>query len=126
MWKRQVGERIHQLRRGRNLTRAEFGALIGKSEQYIGRLERGTLVISSDIVVRICEETGVSADYVLRGTIDPLATVASLHGLSQEQIHVTLEIAEGIIRFLRTAGGNNALLQEAMRRSQQLGYDAME
>lgn len=119
MWEQQVGERVSQLRRKHNLTRAEFGDMIGKSEQYVGRIERGTHIIAGDVVNRICERTGVSADYIIRGTVDPLTMVASLSGLSHDQIQVTLEIAAGVIKFLSTADGNNALMQEALRRSQQ-------
>jgi len=118
MWQRQVGARIYQLRRERKLTRAELGKLIGRSEQYVGRVERGTLVISGDVVNKLCDATGVSADFIIRGTVDPLDIVASLRGLSHDQIQVTLDIAAEIIKFLSTEDGNNALLQEALRRSQ--------
>lgn len=118
MWEHQVGERVSQLRRERRLTRAEFGDLIGKSAQYVGRIERGTRVITGDVVNRICEKTGVTADYIIRGTADPLAIVELLSGLSHSQIQVTLEIAADVIKFLNTAGGNNALMQEVLRRSQ--------
>jgi len=117
MWKKQVGRRVCQLRRERNLTRAEFGKMIGRSAQYIGQIERGTLAISGDAVNRMCDTMGISADFIIRGTADPLATVASLKGLSCEQIQVTLDIASDVIKFLSTTGGNNALLQEALRRS---------
>jgi transcriptional regulator with XRE-family HTH domain len=119
MCKRQVGERVSQLRKERNLTRAEFGDLIGKSEQYVGRIERGTHNITGDVVDKICDVTGISADFIIRGMVDPLAAVALLSGLSHDQIQVTLEIAAGIIKFLSTADGNNALMQEALRRSHQ-------
>ena len=119
MWKQEVGARVYQLRRERKLTRAELGELIGRSEQYVGKIERGTLIIPGDVVNSLCDATGVSSDFILRGTFDPLAIVASLRGLSRDQIQVTLDIAAEIINFLSTAGGNNALLQEAFRRSQQ-------
>lgn len=118
MWNREVGARISEIRKGRNLTRAEFGDLVGKSEQYVGRIERGTHTIAGDVVNKICDITGVSADYIIRGTVDPLSTIATLSGLSHAQIQVTLEIAAEVIKFLSTSSGNNALMQEALRRSQ--------
>ena len=117
MWKQQVGARVRQLRREQKLTRTELGELIGKSDQYVGKIERGALIITGDVINRLCDKTGVSADFILRGTVDPLATVASLRGLSHDQVQVTLDIASEIIKFLSTADGNNALLQEAFRRS---------
>lgn len=119
MWNQQVGARVSQLRTERSLTRAEFGELIGKSEQYVGRIERGTLAISGETAAKISDATGVSTDYILRGTVDPLATVAALHGLSREQIQITLDIAADIIKFVSTDDGNNVLLQEVLRRSRQ-------
>jgi transcriptional regulator with XRE-family HTH domain len=119
MWNEQAGARVSQLRTERNLTRTEFGELISKSEQYIGRIERGTLAISGEIAAKISDATGVSTDYILRGTVDPLATVAALHGLSREQIQITLDIAAEIIKFVSTDDGNNVLLQEVLRRSRQ-------
>ena len=123
MWKRQVGERVHQLRRERNLTRAEFGELIGKSEQYVGNIERGTHIISAAVVIKICDTTGTTADFILRGMADPMAMVASLSGFSSAQIQVSLEVAGLIIKHLRTENGNNSLLHEAYRRSQQSVFD---
>ena len=119
MWEHEVGVRVTQIREEHNLTRAGFGEMIGKSEQYVGRIERGTHIIAGDVVNKICDMTGVSADYILRGKDDPLTTVAMLSGLSHDQIQVTLDIAAGVIKFLSTKGGNNALLQEALRRCQE-------
>jgi transcriptional regulator with XRE-family HTH domain len=118
MWKQQVGSRVHQIRRERNLSRAEFGKLIGKSEQYVGRVERGNAAITGDTVHKICETTGVTADYIIRGATDPLMEVTQLNDLSHDQIQVILDIAAGVIKFISTDDGNNALLREAHRRSQ--------
>jgi len=117
MWERQVGARVYQLRREQKLTRAEFGELIGKSEQYVGKIERGAVIIPGDVVNKLCDKIGVSADFIIRGAVDPLDTAASLKGLSHDQIQVTLDIAAGVIKFLNTTSGNNALLKEAFRRS---------
>jgi len=114
MWERQVGERISQLRKERNLTRAEFGELIGLSARYVGKIERGdTITVAS--IVKICNKTGVSADYIIFGSHDPMATAAALSGLTREQAQATLDIAMNVIKFLSTETGNNALIQEVLR-----------
>jgi transcriptional regulator with XRE-family HTH domain len=114
MWERQVGERIGQLRRERNLTRAEFGELIGLPERYVGKIERGNS-ITVDAVIKICGKTGVSADHLIFGSHDPMAAVAALNGLTHEQARVILDIAMNVIKFLSTETGNNALIQEVLR-----------
>jgi transcriptional regulator with XRE-family HTH domain len=115
MWEQQIGERISQLRKERKLTRLEFGEMIGKSGQYVGRIERGSHTVSAAVIKKISDETGVSADYLIHGTADPVYTVASFNGLSRAQAQVTLDIAMNVINFLRTPNGNNTLLQEALR-----------
>lgn len=115
MWRKQVGERIRQIRRDHDMTRVEFGTLVSLSARYLGEIERGnTITVPS--IVKICEKTGVSADYIIFGSHDPMAVAATLNGLTHEQAQVTLDIAMNVIKFLSTETGNNALIQEVMRR----------
>lgn len=118
MWERQVGERVSQLRRERNLTRAEFGELIGLPERYVGKIERGEHTITVTAIAKICNKIGVSADYIIFGGCDPIAAVAALNGLTHEQAKVTLDIVMNVIRFLSTETGNNVLIQEVLRQHQ--------
>jgi len=114
MWEQQVGERISQLRRNRNLTRAEFGKLTSLSEQHVGKIERGK-TITVESIIKICEKIGVSSDYIIFGSHAPMAAAAALHGLTHEQAQVTLDIAMNVIKFLSTETGNNTLIQEVFR-----------
>lgn len=116
MWDRQIGERVGQLRRQRKLTRAEFGEMIGLSEQYVGRIERGSRIITVAAISKICNVTGVTADYLIFGTEDPISKIALLYGLSRDQVQITLDIAMKVFEFLSTENGNNVLIQEALRR----------
>ena len=118
MWEQQVGQRVNQLRKERNLTRAEFGQLIGVSERYVGKIERGTHTIPGVLIAKICAKTGVSADYIIFGGRDPLAMVAAINGLTYEQTQVTLDIAMNVIKFLNTETGNNVLIKEVLRQHQ--------
>ena len=118
MQEQQAGERVWQLRRKRRLTRSEFAKLIGVSEQHVGRIERGAATITVPVLAKICDALGVSADYIIYGSADPMAAASALNGLSREQAQVTLDIAMNVITFLSTKNGNNALLQEVYRRAQ--------
>jgi transcriptional regulator with XRE-family HTH domain len=123
MWEQQVGERVSQIRKNRNLTRAEFGQLISLSERHVGKIERGN-TITVESIVKICKKIGVSADYIIFGSHDPMATVATLNDLTYEQVQVTLDIAMNVIKFLSTETGNNALIQEVFR--QQNPFELMK
>ena len=118
MWEKQVGERVYQLRMERNLNKAEFGELVGLSEQYVEKIEQGKHIISAAAICKICEKVGVSADFIICGIVDPAYMISKFYGLSREQAKVTLDIAMNVIDFLNTPNGNHALLQETLRQHQ--------
>jgi len=62
-----IGERIEKLRHEHNLSRRQFGKIIGISEQYLRLVEKGTRGLSVDSIVRICNRMNASADYLLLG-----------------------------------------------------------
>jgi transcriptional regulator with XRE-family HTH domain len=111
----QIGERIKQLRIERNLSRAELGTLVGVTARCIGSMERGSNKITAATIVRLCEKTGVSADYVLFGTRNHLTAFSNLYGFTREQAQLTLDIVMRAIEFLKTSTANYALIQEVLR-----------
>lgn len=112
----QVGKRIALVRKARKLTCEEFGKLIGVSGQFVEKLERGSQIITGDVLVQICDKTGVSADYIMFGTVDALSKFAVLKGLNRAQSEVIFGIAAQAIEFINTEDGNNTLLKEVCRR----------
>ena len=117
MWQK-IGERIEQIRCGRNMSKAQFGEMIGMTGQNIGMVEKGKRRLSVEAIARICQETDVSADYLILGTVNPAndpVTTAALSGLSQEQIQIALDIIKRVAEFVNTEGGNEALIQEVAR-----------
>ena len=123
LWE-NVGERIGKLRKERNLSKSEFGKIIGISGQYVGMVEKGANSISAKLIVKICNATGVSADYILFGVIDSeqdVAAAVSLYGLSSEQFQIALDIIKKVAQFINTDGGNETLIQEVY--AQQSKYD---
>jgi len=115
----QVGERIEKLRQERKLTKAQFGRLIGLSVHDVEMVAKGRKVLSGDVIARICDRFGISADYIMFGTIDPYsdpATTAAVSGLSHEQLQIALDIIKKVAEFVNTNGGNEALIQEIASR----------
>jgi len=116
MWEQQVGQRISQLRKDRDLSRADLGMMTGVSERYIGNIERGRHSITGATIAKICDVFGVSSDYIIFGNTDnTTAMISALHGLSHEQVQAVLDISMQVIKFLGTENGNDVLIQEALR-----------
>ena len=111
-----VGKRIERLRRSRGLTQEQFGNLIGVSGQYASRIERGGRV-SAELIEVICKKLGVSADYLIWGSSDPLANIGALHELSKEQVELGFDILKRLADFINTENGNEALIKELMHRN---------
>jgi len=114
VWK-EIGERIKTLRNERNMTQEQFGELIGRSSQYIGRIEKGQKA-SVELIAAICKETGITMDYLVLGIENPAADMAILDGFSPEQIEISLDIIKKVTELIRTPNGNNLLIKELMRR----------
>ena len=100
----EISERIKALRDERNMTQEQFGALIGKSAQYISRIEKGQKA-SVELIATICKETGVSTDYIILGIENPTADMAILDGFSPEQIEISLDIIKKVTELIRTPMG---------------------
>lgn len=62
----QLGERVHALRRRRDQTLRELGTQADVNYVTVSKIERGKMPqVSADIVGRLANALGVSADYLL-------------------------------------------------------------
>jgi transcriptional regulator with XRE-family HTH domain len=67
----QFGERIHTLRRRRDLTLRALGDMANVSYVTVSKIERGKMPqVSVDIVVKLADALGVSVDYLLGRKIE--------------------------------------------------------
>lgn len=114
-----IGERIEKLRNKHNLSRGQFGKMIGISAQHLGLVEKGTRGLSVNSIVSLCTEMDVSADYILFGNdlIESLS-LGELGELSSEQIEIILDIIKKIVQFANSEDGNEMLIQELLRQRQ--------
>lgn len=114
----QIGARVEKVRRDRNLSRTQFGELMGVSARHIGRIEKGANGLSVDLVMKMCHAMDVTSDYILfgaSGLTQDKATAAALYGLSHEQIQIALDIIKRVAQFVNTEDGNEALIQEIVK-----------
>ncbi len=117
LWE-DVGKRIKALRCERKLTQMQFGKLIGKSGQYVGKIENGQK-ISVELIAVICKKTGVTTDYIIFGIIDPLSATDLLRELSHDQIAIGFEVLKKLAEFIHTDLGNELLIKQVMAQQSQ-------
>lgn len=58
-------ERIRQVREDRDLTQAEIGRLLNKSQQGYNHIEAGRAELKIDDLKTLCRFYGLSADYLI-------------------------------------------------------------
>lgn len=80
----EIGGRIRSVREGMKLSRNAFSEKINISEIFLSQIERGEKSLSLNTLIKICEKTGCSADYLLFGKVDNnTPAMKTLHLLSQ-------------------------------------------
>lgn len=62
-------ERLRQIREDRDLTQAEIGKLLDKSQQGYNHIETGRAELKMEDLATLCRFYNLSADYIL-GLID--------------------------------------------------------
>ena len=86
--KEEIGKRIKNARENMHMTKESFAKEIGITGQYLGILEKGQSYLSVEKLKKLCDLTGLSADYILFGITITIAhdTQKVLSGFSDEQI----------------------------------------
>ena len=102
---KQVGLRIKQCRRNKNLTQEKFAEMIDVSPHYIYEIERGLKAMSIHTLYKIVTCLNVSADNILYGdnvlnVSSPQKTSDSLEILTQNIPDTKRENIAEIITFL--------------------------
>ena len=64
-------ERLRNLREDRDLSQAEIGALLNKSQQGYSHIENGRAELKIEDLAVLCKYYGVSSDYVIGLVDDP-------------------------------------------------------
>lgn len=64
-------ERLRAVREDRDLTQAQIGEVIDKSQQGYNHIETGRAELKIDDLVKLCRFYGLSADYLIGLTDKP-------------------------------------------------------
>jgi len=70
--KELFGKRISELRKGQAETQAALSEVLGIKKNQVSEIERGNRTTSAERIALICLHYGVSADYLLGLTDDPV------------------------------------------------------
>lgn len=65
-----LGKRIKNKRIENKLTQEQLGELCELSAAHIGHIERGTRILSVDVLVKIAQVLNVSVDYLLFDSVE--------------------------------------------------------
>ena len=68
-----MGEQLKKLRKKVKLSQEKFAERMGMSKDTIYNYEKGKTAIPHDLIMRLCQEFNVSADYFYFKTDKPLA-----------------------------------------------------
>ena len=58
-------ERLRAIREDRDLTQAEIGAILNKSQQGYNHIEAGRAELKIDDLIKLCKYYNLSADYII-------------------------------------------------------------
>ena len=73
-----LGKRIKEKRIENKLTQEQLGERCELSSAHIGHIERGTRILSVDVLLRIAKELNVSTDYLLFDSVENCNILSSL------------------------------------------------
>lgn len=65
-----IGGRIRTYRESLGKSREAFSEMVGLSPQFLAEAEKGTKGLSAESIYKICQNGGMSADYLVLGKIN--------------------------------------------------------
>jgi len=98
----EIGMRIRNLRKAKNLTQEQVASLISVSDNHVSKIETGNSSISLNVFINIAKTFDVSLDYLMFGTLEKGETVndtiikAILNNFTEEQKDLTVYLLKGI------------------------------
>ena len=96
----EIGSRIRNIRESMKLSRSAFSEKINISEVFLSQVERGEKSISLNTLISICNNTGVSSDYILFGNTSNSSTASRtikiLNGLPPEANNIVYDMTNSL------------------------------
>lgn len=99
--KTNVGERIRQIRKKKELTQKDFAGEIGFSKNQISKVENGKIIPSNKLLRRISDAFNVSMEWLMTGK----GNIESVPQKVDSELIEALEAHPEVIRELRERFG---------------------
>jgi transcriptional regulator with XRE-family HTH domain len=103
-----IGHKIAELRKQKNVSQVDFAKLVGVSREMIGRYERDEVIPSIEVAKKIADALEVSLDYLAGGTqkaaVDKqtLKLINDIEDLEPAVKDKLLYLANAVIRDAKT------------------------
>ena len=65
-WKKGIGRRIREIR-GFDLNQEEFAKVLALTQTTVSKLEKGEILPTAEVLVRLSQFSGKSVDWILMG-----------------------------------------------------------
>lgn len=100
-----IGERLFRIRRRYGLTQHEVAEAAGISDKTYARLERGTLNIRTDTLIKLCEALHITPDEILtedntRASAHEAEILARLRACNSKDRETALRLLETYLQSL--------------------------
>jgi transcriptional regulator with XRE-family HTH domain len=98
----EIGKRIRELRKSKNLTQEQVADLIAVSDNHVSKIETGNSSISLNVFINIAKSFDVSLDYLMFGelsggeTVNDIIIKTILNDFTDEQKDFVIYFLKGI------------------------------
>lgn len=112
--KKAFGARLKEAREKARLTQEELAGICDISATHVRNMERGERRPKLDLVVRLCNATGFSPNYLLQDSLgnteldELLASMEHYAGLDANQVRQVSSIVAEVVRTFFVADGDAA------------------
>lgn len=96
--KLEMGMRLKRAREQKRLTQEQAGRYVGVSTASIGGYETGVATPPADVMLRLCSQYGVTADYVYGMESRRTIILDGLTPEQEEKIDSVVKIIESLIK----------------------------
>lgn len=86
-----IGNRIYELRKEKNLSQKELGALLGVSNKAVSKWETGVAIPKTETLIKLASVLGVSSEELLSGKCEDAQILDSLEALSAQSENILLK-----------------------------------
>lgn len=99
----EIGKRITEIRNNMGMNKRQFAKYVGITAQYLGTIERGENCLSIEKVIKFCQKTNISTDYLLLGKTTTIDNKCKniLSEFNESQIEAALKMIQNLAIFMK-------------------------